>query len=152
MRITIEFDEKNTQASRPHETRAADRTPEATDAGAAPASLASSPASAPSGDAADAGDAPDQLPEIVGQEAAPLNPVPVNGAGIDAGPPPSALAGMQPAVEKEAMEYDAIVSGTVEEVKERVAQGRLDVEKVIAAEHAGKARVTLLDWLEALRE
>jgi hypothetical protein len=154
MRIIIEFDEKNTEATGPHETKAADRPPEATNAGAAPASLAlsPSPASAPSGDAADAGGAPNQLPDIVEQEAATSTPVPLNGTGVDAGPPPSPLAGMRPAAGKDDMDYGAIVAGTVEEVKERVEQGDLDVDKVIAAEHSGKARVTLLDWLKAFRE
>ncbi|SEL46766.1 hypothetical protein SAMN04488691_1054 [Haloferax larsenii] len=46
------------------------------------------------------------------------------------------------------MDYEAIVSGTVEEVKDRVRGGHLDITRLIEAERAGEARNTLIDWLE----
>ncbi|ELZ95818.1 hypothetical protein C440_05997 [Haloferax mucosum ATCC BAA-1512] len=46
------------------------------------------------------------------------------------------------------MDYEAIVSGTVEEVKDRVKQGHLDITRLIEAERAGSDRNTLIEWLE----
>ncbi|UVE50408.1 hypothetical protein KU306_00415 [Haloferax larsenii] len=46
------------------------------------------------------------------------------------------------------MDYEAIVSGTVAEVKDRVRGGHLDITRLIEAERAGEARNTLIDWLE----
>ncbi len=46
-------------------------------------------------------------------------------------------------------EYDDLVDGTVEEVKERVDDDDLDPEKVLEAEKEGKDRKTLKEWLES---
>ncbi|WP_396611985.1 hypothetical protein ACH9L7_01505 [Haloferax sp. S1W] len=62
--------------------------------------------------------------------------VPTNGSSIPA------------TAEQTAMDYEAIVSGTVEEVKERVKGGHLDISKLIEAEQSGDDRNTLIDWLE----
>ena len=47
-----------------------------------------------------------------------------------------------------ALDYAEVVEGTIPEVKERVKTEDLNIEQVIATEQAGKARVTLLRWLE----
>lgn len=47
-----------------------------------------------------------------------------------------------------AIDYEEIVAGTIPEVQERVETEDVDIDQVIAAERAGKARTTLLDWLE----
>ncbi len=45
-------------------------------------------------------------------------------------------------------DYEEVVAGTVDEVKEAVESQDLDVRKVLEAEQANKGRVTLTDWLE----
>ena len=68
----------------------------------------------------------------------------------DAGRPSVPTNGSQTAapVEQTAMDYEAIVAGTVEEVKDRVRGGHLDIARLIEAERAGEERNTLIDWLE----
>ncbi|ELZ97465.1 MULTISPECIES: hypothetical protein [Haloferax] len=46
------------------------------------------------------------------------------------------------------MDYETMVSGTVEEVKDRVKGEHLDIMKLIEAERAGDDRNTLIEWLE----
>ncbi|MDY6766475.1 MAG: hypothetical protein SVW77_03840 [Candidatus Nanohaloarchaea archaeon] len=46
------------------------------------------------------------------------------------------------------VDYDELVEGTVEDVKERVEDDYLDPVKVLNAEKANKDRVTLVEWLE----
>ncbi|WP_336364047.1 hypothetical protein [Halalkalicoccus salilacus] len=67
--------------------------------------------------------------------------------GTNAGPPPASLEG-GPAVGEAVTDYEAVVSGTIEEVKDRVEGGDLDVEGLLRAERSGESRTTLLDWLE----
>ncbi|MFB6167124.1 MAG: DNA-directed RNA polymerase subunit A'' [Candidatus Nanohaloarchaea archaeon] len=50
--------------------------------------------------------------------------------------------------EEEEFDYEEIVSGTVDEVKEEVRENDLDVQEVIEAEREGKDRVTLVEWLQ----
>ncbi|MFB6167055.1 MAG: hypothetical protein ABEJ62_02220, partial [Candidatus Nanohaloarchaea archaeon] len=45
-------------------------------------------------------------------------------------------------------DYEEIVSGTVDEVKEKVQEEDLDPEEVLEAEKQNKDRVTLVEWLE----
>lgn len=52
------------------------------------------------------------------------------------------------AADDAAVENQTLVEGTVDEVKTRVEAEDVDIERVIAAERAGEARVTLLEWLE----
>lgn len=49
----------------------------------------------------------------------------------------------------EDIDYDELVGGTIDDVKEAVEDEGLDPEKVLAAEKENKDRVTLTDWLEA---
>ncbi len=46
------------------------------------------------------------------------------------------------------VDYEEVVEGTIDEVKEQVQDDDLDPEKVLEAEQANKDRVTLVDWLE----
>lgn len=46
-------------------------------------------------------------------------------------------------------DYDDVVEGTVDEVKDRVDEDDLDPQKVLAAEKEGKNRKTLKQWLES---
>lgn len=66
----------------------------------------------------------------------------------DAAPEPEEDSGEDAEPADSAIEYAEIVEGTIPEVKERVETEEVDIEQVIAAERAGKARVTLLEWLE----
>ncbi len=68
--------------------------------------------------------------------------------GTNAGPPPASLQEQLSSVKGGETDYETIVSNNVDEVKERVEQGDLDVKKIIEAEQAGQARTTLLEWLE----
>lgn len=55
-------------------------------------------------------------------------------------------AGEEPSGE---IDYDELVDGTVDEVKDAVeARDDIDIEAVLEAERAGDDRVTLTDWLE----
>ncbi len=45
-------------------------------------------------------------------------------------------------------DYEELVDGTVDEVKDRVREEDVDVTEVLAAERAGKDRSTLTNWLE----
>lgn len=131
----------------------------ATDAGSAPESL---PEPATQGEtnvqatagATDAGSAP-------GPGSAPSSSGGATGGGppggeplttptewTDAGPPPGAPQERSETDHGAAIDYEAIVSGTVDEVKDRVQGGDLDVSKVFEAERSGDSRNTLLDWLE----
>lgn len=49
-------------------------------------------------------------------------------------------------------DYEELVEGTVDEVKEEVDDRDLDVGKVLEAEKENKDRVTLIDWLEERAE
>lgn len=51
-------------------------------------------------------------------------------------------------VELEAPDYDDIVSGTIDEVKETVEGRDLDLEDLLTAEKANKDRKTLKAWIE----
>ncbi|MDY6768874.1 MAG: hypothetical protein SVW02_02075 [Candidatus Nanohaloarchaea archaeon] len=46
------------------------------------------------------------------------------------------------------VDYNDVVEGTIDEVKERVEDENLDPQRVRAAEKANKDRVTLIDWLD----
>lgn len=46
------------------------------------------------------------------------------------------------------VDYDAVVQGTITEVKERMEDDNLNPQQVLEAEKANKNRVTLKDWLE----
>lgn len=46
------------------------------------------------------------------------------------------------------VDYNEVVEGTVDEVKQQVQDQDLDIDKVLEAEQANKERVTLVDWLE----
>ncbi|MDY6769435.1 MAG: hypothetical protein SVU88_00515 [Candidatus Nanohaloarchaea archaeon] len=46
------------------------------------------------------------------------------------------------------VDYEELVEGTVDEVKERVEDDDIDATEVLAAEKANKDRVTLVEWLE----
>lgn len=50
--------------------------------------------------------------------------------------------------EQAEVDYDEVVGGTVDEVKEAVEEDDLDPAKVLEAERDGKDRVTLTSWLE----
>ncbi|MDY6761589.1 MAG: hypothetical protein SVY41_00910 [Candidatus Nanohaloarchaea archaeon] len=50
------------------------------------------------------------------------------------------------------VDYEEVVEGTIDEVKERVEEDDLDLEEVRAAEKANKDRVTLVDWLDEQME
>lgn len=71
--------------------------------------------------------------------------------GTNAGPPPASLEDGPKTVGGAVTDYEAIVSGTIEEVKDRVEEGDLDVEGVLRAERSGESRTTLLEWLEGRR-
>ncbi len=45
-------------------------------------------------------------------------------------------------------DYEEIVEGTVQEVKEKVEDTDLDLEKLLEAEKSNKDRKTLKDWIE----
>jgi hypothetical protein len=47
------------------------------------------------------------------------------------------------------IDYDEVVEGTVDEVKDRVEDDDLDPEKVLDAEKDGKDRKTLKEWLDS---
>ncbi|MFB6294955.1 MAG: hypothetical protein ABEI97_04300 [Candidatus Nanohaloarchaea archaeon] len=49
-------------------------------------------------------------------------------------------------------DYDEVVEGTIDEVKEAVQENDLDLEKVLEAEKSNKDRVTLVEWLEEQME
>ncbi len=137
---------------------------QATDAGAAPQSMTDPTTEGrmdvSSGDnATDGGAAPGANPELgrspsLEGEMAPSGGVPTRTPetmleeGTDAGPPPEPVEESSAVVEGAAMDYEAIVSGTVEEVKDRVEGGNLDLKKVLDAERSGDARSTLIEWLE----
>lgn len=70
--------------------------------------------------------------------------------GTNAGPPPASLED-GPTAGGAVADYEAVVSGTIEEVKDRVEEEDLDVEDVLRAERSGESRTTLLDWLEGRR-
>lgn len=44
--------------------------------------------------------------------------------------------------------YTEIVDGTVDDIKQRVQEDDLDLERLLEAEKEGKDRITLTDWLE----
>lgn len=48
--------------------------------------------------------------------------------------------------------YEELVDGTVDEVKQRVQEDELDIDAVLEAERNSKDRVTLVEWLEERRE
>lgn len=50
------------------------------------------------------------------------------------------------------VDYEAVVAGTIPEVKERVEADDLDVNALLEAEREGKDRVTLVEWLERHQE
>ncbi|MCJ7478705.1 MAG: hypothetical protein MUP63_00820 [Candidatus Nanohaloarchaeota archaeon QJJ-7] len=52
----------------------------------------------------------------------------------------------------EEADYDEVVEGTVDDVKDRVEAEDLDIGKVLEAEKNNKDRVTLIDWLEESAE
>lgn len=53
----------------------------------------------------------------------------------------------QPAAASTDTDYDAVVRGTIPEVKHQVMEEELDPQKVLEAEESNKDRVTLKDWL-----
>lgn len=68
-------------------------------------------------------------------------------SGVDAGGP-AITRGSHAVTNELSVDYDAVVSGTVDEVKERVERDDLDAENVLEAERAGRDRSTLVEWLE----
>lgn len=52
----------------------------------------------------------------------------------------------------EGVDYEALVEGTIEDVKGRVTAEELDAAKVLEAERDNKNRVTLVEWLERRME
>jgi hypothetical protein len=126
----------------------------ATDVGHAPEAMpdpsavpmpetATQAAEASSSDATDAGGAPGNPGETPREASRPVETSAADGGSApDLGPDAAAVP------EGMAVDYEAIVAGTVEEVKDRVREGGFDVERVIEAEKAGKNRSTLVEWLE----
>lgn len=108
-------------------------TDRATDAGAAP-----KPGPSPTDASSPDGGSDEVTPDTTFME------------GTNAGPPPASLED-GPTVGGAVTDYEAVVSGTIEEVKDRVEGGDLDVEGVLRAERSGESRTTLLDWLEGRR-
>lgn len=54
---------------------------------------------------------------------------------------------------KDIFDYDEIVSGTVDEVKQAVQESdTIEIDKVLEAESSGKDRKTLKEWLRSRRE
>jgi hypothetical protein len=49
--------------------------------------------------------------------------------------------------EADDVDYEAVVQGTIPEVKEEMEERNLDPQKVLEAEEENKDRVTLKDWL-----
>lgn len=141
-----------------------ERPGQATDAGSAPESLPEPPTGSETGvpgttSATDAGSAPGRMEgprstggSIAGGGSPGRAPVTTPTEVTDAGPPPGFQEEGSGTGADTAIDYEAIVSGTIEEVKDRVEGGDLDVSRVIEAERSGNARSTLLDWLERRKQ
>lgn len=65
----------------------------------------------------------------------------------DAGPPPASVRERAAGREETAIDYETVLSGPVEEVKERVEAEALDAETVLDVERAGANRTALVEWL-----
>ncbi|AFK21201.1 hypothetical protein HFX_6074 (plasmid) [Haloferax mediterranei ATCC 33500] len=154
---------EETATSGPQPRRTRERPEQGTNGGAAPQSLPTPPSKngmdvSPTGRATDAGAAPGPKPEpgrspvinggMPSTSGSPKKVSQAKSEKTDAGPPSVPPSGSSATVEETQMDYETMVSGTVEEVKDRVKGEHLDIMKLIEAERAGDDRNTLIEWLE----
>lgn len=72
---------------------------------------------------------------------------PETGAEVDDSMPASQPATASADVDSD-VDYEAVVQGTIPEVKHQMMEDDLDPQRVMEAEKANKDRVTLKDWLQ----